>query len=80
MWPWFAVSPTARRNYVKCVAGESLYISLEGIEVADADLSFSGEYGNVTLVRGGVISGADMNVEGINDVLNIFASIVSTDT
>lgn len=47
------MSPTARRNYVKCVAGESLYISLEGIPVDDADLSFSGEYGNVTLVRGG---------------------------
>lgn len=71
------MSPTARRNYVKCVAGENLYISLEGIEVGDADLSFSGEYGNVTLVRGGVIGGADMNVEGINDMLNVFASIVS---
>lgn len=69
------MSPTARRNYVKCVAGESLYISLEGIEVADADLSFSGEYGNFTLVRGGVIGG--MNVQGINDMLNVFASIVS---
>lgn len=72
------MSPTARRNYVKCLAGQSLYISLEGIEVTDADLSFSGEYGNFTLVRGGVISGADMTVEGINDMLNVFASIVST--
>lgn len=71
------MSPTARRNYVKCVAGESLYISLEGMEVADADLFFSGEYGNFTLVRGGVIGGADMNVEGINDMLNVFACIVS---
>lgn len=46
-----AVSPAARHNYVKCIAGENLYISLEGMELADADLSFSGEYANVTLVR-----------------------------
>lgn len=50
-WQNDAVSPTARHNYVKCVAGESLRVSLEGIELADADLSFSGEYANVTLVR-----------------------------
>lgn len=47
---WCRVS-TARNNFVKCIAGESLHISLEGIELADADLSFSGEYANVTLVR-----------------------------
>lgn len=41
---------TARRNYVKCVEGESLYISLEGIDLADAELSFFGESGNFTLV------------------------------
>lgn len=50
-WRNDVVSPTARNNYVKCIAGESLHISLEGIELADADLSFSGEYANVTLVR-----------------------------
>lgn len=36
---------------MKCVAGESLYVGLEGIKVDDADLFFSGEYGNFTLVR-----------------------------
>ena len=41
----------ARHNYVKCVAGESLLISLEGIDLADAALSFSGDSANVTLVR-----------------------------
>eukprot|EP00066_Takifugu_rubripes_P027521 XP_011616787.1 PREDICTED: uncharacterized protein LOC105418635 isoform X1 [Takifugu rubripes] len=54
------VAVTPRRNYVKCVAGESLYISLEGIEVADADLSFSGEYGNVTLVHSGARVSQDL--------------------
>lgn len=42
----------ARRNYLKCLAGENLYISLEGINLADANLYFSGEAGNYTLVRG----------------------------
>lgn len=41
----------AKQNYVKCVAGESLYIQLEGIDLHDADLSFTGEAANVTLVR-----------------------------
>ena len=45
------LSVTARHNYVKCVAGESLFISLEGIDLADAVLSFSGLAANVTLVR-----------------------------
>ena len=40
----------AKHNYVKRVAGESLIISLEGIDLADAGLSFSGEAANVTLV------------------------------
>lgn len=44
------MSPIERNNYLKCVAGESLHISLEGIELADAYLDFSGEYANVTLV------------------------------
>lgn len=36
---------------MKCVAGESLHISLEGINLADAVLSFSGLAANITLVR-----------------------------
>uniref|UniRef100_A0A8C5D1P0 Uncharacterized LOC114471364 n=1 Tax=Gouania willdenowi TaxID=441366 RepID=A0A8C5D1P0_GOUWI len=44
---------TPRHNYVKCVAGENLHISLEGINLADAFLSFSNENTNVTLVRDG---------------------------
>lgn len=40
-----------KSNYIKRVAGESLFISLEGINPNDATLSFSGEYANVTLVR-----------------------------
>ncbi|KAF3687066.1 hypothetical protein EXN66_Car002738 [Channa argus] len=42
-----------RHNYVKCIAGESLYISLEGIDLGSAFLSFSGEAGNFTLIRDG---------------------------
>lgn len=48
---FIVVSSPARNNYLKCVAGESLHISLEGIVLADAELSFSGEAANVTLVR-----------------------------
>ncbi|XP_051242095.1 histone-lysine N-methyltransferase SETD1B isoform X2 [Dicentrarchus labrax] len=47
------VAVIPRHNYVKCVAGESLHISLEGIDVADSFLSFSGEAGNFTLVQHG---------------------------
>ncbi|XP_063739929.1 wu:fc21g02 isoform X2 [Eleginops maclovinus] len=46
-----AVKP--RRNFVKRVAGESLYVSLEGIDLADASLSFAGEGANITLVHDG---------------------------
>ncbi|KAI3353222.1 hypothetical protein L3Q82_019263, partial [Scortum barcoo] len=53
------VAVTPRHNYVKCVAGESLYISLEGIDLADAVLSFSGET-NVTLVRDGTRVSQDL--------------------
>ena len=35
------------------MAGQSLYISLEGIQLDHATLSFSGESANVTLVRDG---------------------------
>lgn len=45
------LSTPARHYYLKCVAGETLYISLEGINLNDADLSFSGEAANITLVR-----------------------------
>ncbi|XP_076585333.1 uncharacterized protein LOC143319932 isoform X2 [Chaetodon auriga] len=51
---------TPRHNYVKCVAGESLYISLEGIDLADAVLSFSGEAANVTLVHDGARVSQDL--------------------
>lgn len=52
--PFFTLlSPTARNNNVKCVAGESLRISLEGINVQDATLVFTGYSGNHTLVSVG---------------------------
>ncbi|KAK5901369.1 hypothetical protein CgunFtcFv8_026249 [Champsocephalus gunnari] len=54
------VAVTHRRNNVKCVAGESLLISLEGIDLADAGLSFSGEAANVTLVRDGAPVSQDL--------------------
>ncbi|XP_068448076.1 wu:fc21g02 [Clinocottus analis] len=47
------VAVTRRHNYVKCVAGDSLYIQLEGIDLRDATLFFTGEGANVTLVRDG---------------------------
>ncbi|XP_074540045.1 uncharacterized protein LOC141801049 [Halichoeres trimaculatus] len=47
------VAVTPRHNYVKCVAGETLRISLEGLDLADSFLSFSGNAANVTLVREG---------------------------
>ncbi|KAA8594446.1 hypothetical protein FQN60_011581, partial [Etheostoma spectabile] len=54
------VAVTTRHNYVKCIAGESLDISLEGIDLADAVLSFSGEAANVTLVRDGAPVSQDL--------------------
>ncbi|XP_034080361.1 uncharacterized protein wu:fc21g02 isoform X2 [Gymnodraco acuticeps] len=54
------VAVTPRHNYEKCVAGESLLISLEGIDLADAGLSFSGEAANVTLVRDGAPVSQDL--------------------
>ncbi|XP_044042022.1 formin-A [Siniperca chuatsi] len=54
------VAVTPRHNYVKCVAGESLYILLEGIDLADTVLSFSGEAANVTLVRDGALVSQDL--------------------
>lgn len=47
----FLLSIAARRNFVKRIAGENLYINLDGIDLADATLQFSGEAGNFTLVR-----------------------------
>lgn len=41
---------TARTNNVKCVAGENLRISLEGISNQDATLVLSGYTENRTLV------------------------------
>ncbi|XP_041840222.1 cleavage and polyadenylation specificity factor subunit 6 [Melanotaenia boesemani] len=54
------VEVTPRQNYVKCVAGESLYISLEGVDQADANLFFSGPAANVTLVRDGARVSQDL--------------------
>ncbi|XP_033933460.1 uncharacterized protein, partial [Pseudochaenichthys georgianus] len=54
------VAVTHRRNSVKCVAGGSLLISLEGIDLADAGLSFSGQAANVTLVRDGAPVSQDL--------------------
>ncbi|XP_019939434.2 uncharacterized protein [Paralichthys olivaceus] len=56
----FKVAVTTRRNYLKCVAGDSLYVSLEGIDLADAGLVFSGEGANVTLVRDGAPVSQDL--------------------
>ncbi|KAF7652413.1 hypothetical protein LDENG_00097220 [Lucifuga dentata] len=54
------VSVKSKRNYVKRVPGESLYVSLEGIELADATLLFSGEAINVTLVSDGAQVSQDL--------------------
>lgn len=54
------VAVTTRHNYLKCVAGENLEISLEGIDLADAFLTFSGEAANVTLVRDGARVSQDL--------------------
>ncbi|XP_060909037.1 wu:fc21g02 [Labrus mixtus] len=53
------VAVTPRRNYLKCVAGESLYIPLEGLDLADSFLKFSGAV-NVTLVREGARVSQDL--------------------
>ncbi|KAM3622815.1 uncharacterized protein V6R79_003479 [Siganus canaliculatus] len=55
------VAVTPRHNYVKCVAGETLRISLEGIKQVEAFLTFSGEYANVTLVRDGARVSQDLS-------------------
>ncbi|KAJ7987773.1 hypothetical protein DPEC_G00329980 [Dallia pectoralis] len=47
------VAVITRHDYVKCIAGEDLDISLEGIDLADTQLFFSGPDANVTLVRYG---------------------------
>lgn len=54
------VAITPRRNYVKCVAGESLYVSLEGIPPTDATLVFSSADSNLTLVRDGARVSQDL--------------------
>ena len=45
---------------MKCVAGEDLHILLEGINQADATLSFSGADANVTLVHDGAVVAHDL--------------------
>jgi len=45
------LSVPARHNFNKCVAGDSLYIQLEGLDLSDTTLFFSGEAGNFTLVK-----------------------------
>ncbi|XP_042340261.1 formin-A isoform X2 [Plectropomus leopardus] len=54
------VAVIPRHHYVKCVAGESLSISLEGIDLADAKLLFSKETANITLVRDGARVSQDL--------------------
>uniref|UniRef100_A0A8C7RPY7 Uncharacterized protein n=2 Tax=Oncorhynchus mykiss TaxID=8022 RepID=A0A8C7RPY7_ONCMY len=54
------VAVTTRRVYTKCVVGEELHISLEGINQADATLSFSGANVNVTLVHDGAVVAQDL--------------------
>ncbi|XP_071755136.1 uncharacterized protein LOC139911490 [Centroberyx gerrardi] len=54
------VAITPRRNYVKHIPGETLYISLEGLDLADAHLFFSGEAANVTLVHDGAPVSQDL--------------------
>ncbi|XP_027139514.1 uncharacterized protein wu:fc21g02 isoform X2 [Larimichthys crocea] len=54
------VAVTPRRNFVKRIAGENLYINLDGIDLADATLQFSGEAGNFTLVHDGARVSQDL--------------------
>ncbi|CAL8355105.1 unnamed protein product [Boreogadus saida] len=53
------VAVTLRYVFTKCVAGDDLSVSLEGIELSDATLRFSGENINITLVRDGAPVGQD---------------------
>ncbi|XP_058496023.1 cleavage and polyadenylation specificity factor subunit 6-like [Solea solea] len=54
------VAVTTRLNFEKCVAGESLYIPLEGLDLADAELIFTGQSANVTLVHDGAPVGQNL--------------------
>ncbi|XP_040042008.2 uncharacterized protein LOC120824914 isoform X2 [Gasterosteus aculeatus] len=54
------VAVTLRHNYAKCVAGDSLYVQLEGIIPTDVTLSFTGQAHNVTLVRDGALLSQDL--------------------
>ncbi|XP_029364211.1 uncharacterized protein LOC115047428 [Echeneis naucrates] len=55
------VGVTPRRNYLKRVAGETLSVSLEGINQADSTLTFSGPTGNFTLVNAGARVSQDLS-------------------
>ncbi|XP_056265478.1 uncharacterized protein wu:fc21g02 isoform X2 [Pseudoliparis swirei] len=54
------VAVTTRHNFNKCVAGDSLYIQLEGLDLSDTTLFFSGEAGNFTLVHHGARMSQDL--------------------
>ncbi|XP_059190879.1 wu:fc21g02 [Centropristis striata] len=54
------VAVITKRNFKKCIVGESLYISLEGIDLADSFLYFSGAAANVTLVQDGARVSQDL--------------------
>ncbi|XP_029989212.1 uncharacterized protein LOC115418832 [Sphaeramia orbicularis] len=54
------VAVLEKNNYIKRIAGESLYVSLEGIGEMDATLRFSGEHANQTLVRDGALVSQDI--------------------
>lgn len=54
------VAVSAKSNFVKRVPGDALSVSLEGIREDHATLTFSGEYGNVTLVRDGARVSQDL--------------------
>ncbi|KAG8014994.1 hypothetical protein GBF38_022225 [Nibea albiflora] len=54
------VAVTGEANFVTCKVGENLRISLQGIDLADATLYFSGEAGNFTLVRDGARVSQDL--------------------
>ncbi|KAM7393487.1 hypothetical protein PAMP_020353 [Pampus punctatissimus] len=54
------VAVIPKYNYLKCLAGETLYIHLEGLALEDAVLSFSGESANVTLIRDGARVSQDL--------------------
>ncbi|TNN62754.1 DNA-directed RNA polymerase II subunit RPB1 [Liparis tanakae] len=54
------VAVTTRHNFNKCVAGDSLSVQLEGLDLSDATLFFSGEAGNFTLVHHGARMSQDL--------------------